>query len=108
MQSPPFSWPLTPMTDKQKKAFDKAYAIAIEHSGGSLSRLATSMTIHTGTYISHQAFRNWKRDRKIPVQWALIVESFTDGKANFFDLVPWLLPRTVQYCIMIEQQRKSA
>lgn len=107
MQSRSF-WPLVLMTDKQNKAYDRAFGIAIDRAGGSLSRLATNMCSYTGEYVSHQAFRNWKKGRSIPVHWALVLEDYTDGKANFFDLMPWLLPRAVQYCIMIEQQRESA
>jgi len=108
MQSDRSFWPLVVMTDKQNKAYDKAFDIAIERAGGSLDRLATRLSSYTGTYISHQGFRNWKIGRKIPVHWALVMEDYTDGKANFFDLIPWMLPRAVQYSLMIEQQRESA
>lgn len=106
MQSSPF-WPCVLMTQRQNKKFDAAFELAVSQAG-SIGRLAPRLSSHSGEYISHQALRNWRSDRRIPPQWALVMEDYTNGKANFFDLVPWLLPRAVQYHTMIEDQQKKA
>jgi len=103
MQRHPF-WPLVSMTDKQNKAYDNAFDIAVEYAGGSLSRLATEICLYTGEYISHQAFRNWKAGRNIPVHWALVIEKYTDGEASFFDFIPWMAPHVGRWHMQIEQQ----
>lgn len=92
MKSQPF-WPLTKM---QQQKFDKAFNTAIDQAG-SIGRLAVRLTQHSDEYVSHQALRNWLKARKIPPQWALVIEDYTNGKANFFDLIPWMLPRAVRY-----------
>lgn len=104
---PPLFWPMGPLTEKQSRKFDHAFNNAIDQAG-SIGKLAPRLSAHSGEYISHQAMRNWLVIRKVPVQWALVMEDYTEGTSNFFDLVPMLLPRTVRYCLMIEQQRKSA
>ena len=92
------------MTDKQNKAYDKAFDTAIEQSGGSLSRLATAMCGYTGEYVSHQAFRNWKAGKNIPVHWALVLEYYTEGDASFFDFIPWMAPHVGRWHIEMKQQ----
>ncbi len=93
MKSEPF-WPLSLMTDRQNKAFDKSFDAAFDQAGGSYARMATAMTQYTNEYISHQALRNWRNKRSIPVHWALVLEDMYDyNGVKFFDLVPWLHAR---------------
>mgnify|MGYP003646817185 CR=1 FL=1 len=95
MQPQPY-WPITPLTLSQEIKFDLSFNRAIIRAG-SIGKLAPKLSSHSGEYISHQAMRNWLADRKIPIQWALVMEDYTEGESQFFDLVPWMLPRAVQY-----------
>ena len=99
-------WPMLPMTEKQEKKFFAAFEIAIEQAG-SIGKLAGRLCAQCGADISHQALRNWLAERRIPTRWALVMEEYTEGEANFFDLCPWMLPRAVQYHQMIEQQQSQ-
>ena len=95
MQSPPF-WPLASMTSRQCKVYDEAFSAAIDKAG-SISRLSTDLSQYADNYVSHQSIRTWRKNYRVPPQWALVIEEYTNGDANFFNLVPWLLPRTVKY-----------
>ena len=92
MASPPK--PPYTMTKRQEQAYDKAYNAALVKAGG-VSRLSHELSQRSGQYISHQAVRNWKTKRRIPPEWALVMEEFHEA-ANFFDLVPWLRDRFEQ------------
>jgi hypothetical protein len=105
MKSEPY-WPLKSFTERQQKKYDEAWGVALAQAGG-INKLATMISALAGEYVSHQAIRGWRRSYRVPVQWALVIEEYTDGDANFFDLIPWLLPRTVRYHHTIEDQQKS-
>ncbi len=95
MRSKPY-WPLEAMTVRQKKKYAQAWTIALDKAGG-VNKLANVLSDYTDECVSHQAIRNWRNANRIPPQWALVLERYTNGEVNFFDLVPWLLPRTVRY-----------
>lgn len=95
MRSEPY-WPLVALTGRQQKAYDEAFAVAIAQAGG-INRLAAALGAHAGDYLSHQAIRNWRRSTPaVQPQWALVIEDYTHGEANFFDMVPWLRERFKQ------------
>jgi hypothetical protein len=107
MQNKPY-WPLVVLTGRQQKRYDECWGAALEQAGG-INKLSTLLSAYTGEYISHQAIRNWRRcTPQIPPHWALVIEDYTDGQANFFDLCPWMLPRAVRYNLMIEDQKKAS
>ncbi len=83
-----------PLTKRQQHAYDRAYGSALKKAGG-VARLAHELSVLSDTYITHQAIRNWRKTRRIPPQWALVMEDYHEA-ANFFDLVPWLRDRADQ------------
>ena len=84
------------MTAGQQKKYAQAWKIALDQAGG-VNKLANVLSDYTDEPVSHQAIRNWRNANRIPPQWGLVLERYTDGEVNFFDLVPWLLPRTLRY-----------
>ncbi len=83
-----------PLTKRQQQSYDRAYGAALKKAGG-VARLAHELSILSGKYITHQAIRNWRKTRRIPPQWALVMEDYHEA-ANFFDLVPWLRDRALE------------
>jgi len=85
---------INPRTKREEAAYDRAFESALAKAG-SIERLARALT-RGDRYISHNGIRTWRLNRSIPVRWALYMEEY-DNEANFFDLVPWMLPRAVRY-----------
>lgn len=94
MRTEPY-WPLVALTERQKSQYHAAWDVAIKQAGG-VNRLATRLSSYAGEYVTHQAIRNWRRSYRVPVQWALVIEDYTDGKVDFFVMVPWLSARFKQ------------